>query len=84
MAMSAKVWRLSRDDLLPGGDGLLVPADELPGARAGDVVSYSDRTTGRERRGRIVGLIEQDGAQVFAVAVPVDEPGIGAEREVGP
>jgi hypothetical protein len=84
--MAGKVWRLPRDDLLPGGDGVLVPASELPGARAGDVVSYSDRATGRERRGRIVGLIEQDGAQLFAVAVPVDGDGTeaGGAGEVSP
>jgi hypothetical protein len=82
--MTANEWRLSRDDLIPGGHGVLVPVGELPGARAGDVVTYSDRATGRERRGRIVGLIEQDGAQIFAVAIPVDEPDTRSEREESP
>jgi hypothetical protein len=78
--MAGTEWRLARDDLLPGGDGVLVPAEELPEARAGDVVLYVERDTGQERRGRIVGLIEQDGARVLAVEV-LD---VELEEEVNP
>ena len=50
-------WRLARDDLIPEGDGVLVPASELPDAKAGDIVRYAPGGSGTERRGRIVGLI---------------------------
>jgi hypothetical protein len=76
--MAETEWRLSRDDLIPAGPGVLVPAHELPGAQAGDVVRYVERETGRERRGRVVGLIEQDGAQVLAIEAV--EAGDGEER----
>jgi len=63
----------------------MIPAHELPEAQAGDVVRYTERDTGRERTARVVGLIEQDGAQVLAIEAvedveDVEEGSDGEER----
>jgi hypothetical protein len=67
--VSDSPWRLDRVDLIPAGDGILLAASELPDAQAGDPVEFVDRESGTIRSGRVVGLIEQDGAQVIAIEI---------------
>jgi hypothetical protein len=55
------------DEPLPEGDGILVPAADLPSAVLGSAVTLVHRPTGRRSAGIVVAFDERDGETWVAV-----------------